>query len=194
MSSVPQKSALRSQMLAARESFSGHERKMADAAIFHHLCGWFKQHRIRGAVGVYYPFRSECDTLSALHFLHQEGVRVALPCLTDQTLLFRHWQPGAEMHLNRFGIPEPAMSELLQPAIALIPLVAFDKRGTRLGYGGGFYDRTLERLRGNQTLKAAIGIAYGFQETDALPYEPHDALLDAVITENGFHAFPVKPL
>jgi 5-formyltetrahydrofolate cyclo-ligase len=90
-----------------------------------------------------------------------------------------------------YGIPEPSKDwPLAYPKILLVPLLAFDSHGHRLGYGGGYYDRTLDFLRANSTVHA-VGVAYAGQEVDALPREDHDHPLDAVITENGVREFTI---
>lgn len=97
-------------------------------------------------------------------------------------LVFSQWTPGCAMTEGPFGAQVPAIEELLEPEIVIVPLVAFTRAGGRLGYGGGFYDRTLEGLRGRRAT-LAIGFAYGAQEMASLPLEPTDQPLDMIVTD-----------
>ena len=98
-------------------------------------------------------------------------------------LRFARWEPGAELRDGPFGARIPVREEPVEPEILIVPLVAFDLRGNRLGYGGGFYDRTLARLRARRAT-LAIGFAYDAQEAEDLPLEPTDERLDMVVTES----------
>jgi 5-formyltetrahydrofolate cyclo-ligase len=99
-------------------------------------------------------------------------------------LLFSRWTPGCDMIEGPFGARIPAVTELVEPEILIVPLVAFDASGGRLGYGGGFYDRTLAQLRARRAT-LAIGFAFAAQEAEALPLEPTDQPLDMIVTETG---------
>lgn len=133
----------------------------------------------------YMPIRTEIDPLPAMAMLSQDN-RIAVPVIeaTGGPLKFRAWHPGCAMVDGPFGAKIPQSGDWLDPDILLVPLVAFDRRGTRLGYGGGFYDRTLERLRACRPT-FAVGLAYAVQEQDALPFEPTDQPLDLIVTERG---------
>jgi 5-formyltetrahydrofolate cyclo-ligase len=99
-------------------------------------------------------------------------------------LRFRVWRPGCALTTGPFGVLVPAEGEEIVPEVLIVPLAAFDRRGFRLGYGGGFYDRTLARLKTRATVHAA-GFAYAAQEEPSLPNEATDVPLDAVVTERG---------
>jgi 5-formyltetrahydrofolate cyclo-ligase len=124
-----------------------------------------------------------------MHQIHEAGHRIALPVVRakGQPLLFRHWIPGAPLIQGAFKVMTPPESvPELEPQVLLVPLLAFDQAGYRLGYGGGFYDRTLEKRRreahsGHPVL--AIGIAFAAQETESLPRGPFDQRLDWIATE-----------
>jgi 5-formyltetrahydrofolate cyclo-ligase len=103
-------------------------------------------------------------------------------------LTFRRWTPDAAMVEGPFGAKIPEAGADVIPEVLIVPLVAFDARGFRLGYGGGFYDRTLEGLRSRGPV-VAVGFAYGAQEAEALPLEPTDQRLDAIVTEAGVRVF-----
>jgi 5-formyltetrahydrofolate cyclo-ligase len=136
-------------------------------------------------ISVFHSFDTEISTFELFDKLIAEGWTTALPVVIakDTPLVFRQWAPGDGLVLGRWNIKVPLEEapEVL-PDILLVPLLAFDRKGYRLGYGGGFYDRTLEKLR---TLKkvTAIGVAYAGQEVDAVPYEEFDQRLDWIMTE-----------
>lgn len=151
-------------------------------------------------VAGYFPFRDEADPRALMAALAAQGHGLALPSVEpDQPLTFRAWKMGDAMHSSAYGIPEPLPSAPeAVPDLVLVPLLAFDAGGHRLGYGGGFYDRTLSLLArarmppANPSARAplrAVGIAYAGQEVARLPREAHDHPLDAVLTENGLRRF-----
>jgi 5-formyltetrahydrofolate cyclo-ligase len=107
---------------------------------------------------------------------------------TAMPLLFRRWIPGGTLIPGPFGALIPETGEDLEPVALIVPLLAFDRAGNRLGYGGGYYDRTLARLRSLRPT-FGVGFAYAAQETDNLPIEPTDAPLDVVVTEAGILRF-----
>ncbi|MBM1219701.1 5-formyltetrahydrofolate cyclo-ligase [Ponticoccus sp. SC2-23] len=133
----------------------------------------------------YAAMRTEIDPLPALEEAAAHGP-VGMPVIMGkaQPLKFRDWTPGCEMIAGEFGAAIPARGDWLEPQILIVPLLAFDWRGGRLGYGGGFYDRTLERLRAAGPV-LAIGFAFAAQETESLPTEPIDQPLDLIVTEQG---------
>ena len=137
------------------------------------------------AVSGFHPIRDEPDMLALLAALAADGFAVALPAVVgrDRPLDFRLWRPGDPTAPGAMGISEPlADAATVDPDLLFVPLAAFDRRGQRLGYGAGFYDRTLERLRRLKPIRA-VGVAYGVCEVAAVPYEPHDQIVDAIVTE-----------
>ncbi len=138
----------------------------------------------RGApVGGFWPMGSEMDVRPLLHALHASGHRVALPVTGPRgtALAYRAWAPGTQMERGRGGTEHPAHGEDVVPACFLVPLLAFDRAGRRLGYGGGYYDRTLPLFPG----ALRLGIAFAAQEVGEVPAGPQDARLHAVATELG---------
>jgi 5-formyltetrahydrofolate cyclo-ligase len=133
-------------------------------------------------VAGFWPLDQEIDIRPLLHALHDRGNPVALPVTPPrgEPLTFRRWQPGDAMAAERFGTARP-IGDLMVPDVMLLPLLAFDKSGGRLGYGGGYYDRTLAALPG----RPRIGCAFAAQQVDAVPLGPYDIRLDAVATERG---------
>ncbi len=136
----------------------------------------------------FYPQRSEIDTVPLLARLASEGFITALPIVVgkEQRLLFRAWTPGDAVVPGVWDIPMPRNdARVVEPDGLLVPMLAFDAQGYRLGYGGGYYDRTLFELRREKSL-VAIGVAYSAQEMDAVPRGAYDAPLDFILTEQGF--------
>ena len=139
----------------------------------------------RGAVlSGYMAIRSELSPHAAMADWAADGP-VCLPVVMGRAmpLTFRRWSPGCAMEIGAYGAEIPAETTILTPTILIVPLLAFDRRGGRLGYGGGYYDRTLEALR-RAAPTLAIGLAYAAQEAEIpLPREATDAALDAIVTE-----------
>lgn len=142
-------------------------------------------------IAAYISQRCEIDPAPLTMALWERNCRVALPVVTGKhcPLTFRAYAPDAKLCPGYANIPEPSpQADALSPDIFLVPLLAFDRRGCRLGYGGGFYDRTLSLARLCKNV-LAIGVAFACQEIEMAPNGAHDARLDAVITENGFLQF-----
>ena len=133
-------------------------------------------------VSGFLPIGNEIDLRPLLQALHAKGHPIALPVTPRRglPLTFRLWIPGGELVEEQFGTRRPTGSECL-PDFVLVPLLAFDAQGGRLGYGAGFYDRTLATLPG----RVRLGCAFAAQQVDAVPVGPYDIRLDAVATENG---------
>jgi 5-formyltetrahydrofolate cyclo-ligase len=143
--------------------------------------------RDHAVIGGYWPMAEEMDIRSLLNTLAVEGRAVGLPVVTDRhdPLTFRRWLPGMEMVPGPHGTHHPpAASPVLYPSLLLMPLLAFDRSGRRLGYGGGYFDRTLSALRARGPL-LAVGVAFSAQEVDTVPEEAHDQRLDWIVTELG---------
>ncbi|MGI3183480.1 5-formyltetrahydrofolate cyclo-ligase [Nioella aestuarii] len=136
-------------------------------------------------IAAYMAMRTELDPTPAMTALAEVN-RICVPVIeaNGQPLKFREWRPGCRMVDGPFGAQVPENGDWLEPEIVIAPLVAFDRGCNRLGYGGGFYDRTLEGLRAKRPTRA-IGFAYAAQELEGLVVEPTDQLLDAVVTEAG---------
>ena len=138
----------------------------------------------------YLPVRGEIDSCPLLKALHQRGYTLALPATIEADMPemeFRFWAPDTPLTDGAFDIPVPPAGNgiLEEPDILLVPLLAFDRDGFRLGYGGGYYDRALEKMRAKNLHMLAFGLAFGEQEIDAVPRESHDQPLDAILTPNG---------
>lgn len=137
-------------------------------------------------VSGYMAIRTELSPLPTMEALHADGARLCVPVIIGkgQPLQFREWTPGCTLVDGPFGARIPEHGDWLTPDTLIVPLVAFDVALNRLGYGGGFYDRTLEGLRAAAPTRA-IGFAYAAQELPHVPLEPTDQPLDTLVTENG---------
>ncbi len=138
-------------------------------------------------VAGYWPIPEEIDVRPLMTYLHLSGHVLALPVVMarDEPLIFRQWRPSLPLDPGVYGIPVPgAEAPELTPGVLLVPLLAFDGEGRRLGYGAGDYDRTLATLRAGGDI-LAIGAAYAAQRMDSLPEEAADQRLDWVVTEEG---------
>ena len=144
----------------------------------------------RSVVAGYWPMRNEMDVVPLLQSLQKRGHRIVLPVVEgDAALTFRVWKPGAVMQPGPSGTSHPPLTAgTATPTVMLVPLLAFDAKGQRLGNGGGHYDRTVEQLRAAGSV-LVVGLAFSSQRVDALPTEVHDQCLDWVITERGATKF-----
>lgn len=177
------KSAARKAAFAVRkEAFAAGQGQAAEI-----LADYLAAHAGKALAG-YMPMRTEIDPLPAMA-AHQGLVGVPVIPGAAMPLKFREWTPGAVMLAGEFGALIPADGAWLQPEVLIVPLLAFDTRGYRLGYGGGFYDRTLQGLRAKgRTL--AIGFAFAAQEVPEVPIDATDQKLDLIVTEKGIVEFP----
>jgi 5-formyltetrahydrofolate cyclo-ligase len=144
----------------------------------------------RSVVSAFFPYKSEIDTRPLAGKLAGEGWTTALPIVIalGQPLVFRRWLPGQPTVPGMWDIPQPMEnSPLVEPDVLLVPMLAFDGKGYRLGYGGGFYDRTLEVLRAKKSI-VAIGVAFAAQQVDSVVRSAHDQPLDYVMTEKEVFA------
>ncbi len=143
--------------------------------------------RAPGVVSAYYPMAGEIWPLRLMAALKSNGHALALPVMQGKTdpLLFRAWAPGDELIAGVWGIRQPAPSQpAVLPDILLVPLLAFDTRGYRLGYGGGYFDRTLHDLRKRKPI-LAVGLGLDELEVDAVPHLDYDERLDWILTPSG---------
>ncbi len=138
-------------------------------------------------VAGYWPIRSEIDPLPLLSAFRAKGARLCLPVVLDrETIAFREYLPDAQLVQTGFGTMGPdEHAPLADPAVMLMPLAGFDRRGHRLGYGAGHYDRALARFAARGLRPLLIGMAFDCQELDHVPDEPHDIALDRILTETG---------
>ena len=133
-------------------------------------------------IGGYYPYNHEIDVMETLEKFEKLNYQISLPKIKKNSQMnFFSWSTKEPLVINKYGIPEPTSNKIKYPNILLIPLVAFDKYFNRLGYGGGFYDRYLERVSKKEKI-LKIGLAFSFQKIKKIPLNKYDMKLDFVIT------------
>ncbi len=142
-----------------------------------------------GLIGFYWPFRGEFDARPVLTALRERGTRLALPVVVEkaQPLQFREWRPGIAMTRGVWDIPIPAEGEAVHPDVLIAPLVGYDPAGYRLGYGGGFYDRTIAAM---PVRPRVIGVGFALARLDTIHPQPHDVPMDVIVTEEGAQPRP----
>ena len=134
-------------------------------------------------LGGYYSSNYEIDDLEILHFLEKKNFKISLPIIKKNNQMnFFKWSKNDPLKINKYGIPEPVSSKILYPDILLVPLVGYDDNLNRLGYGGGFYDRYIEKIEKIKKI-IKIGLAFSCQKIKSVPINQHDKKLDFIITE-----------
>jgi 5-formyltetrahydrofolate cyclo-ligase len=178
-----EKATLRREMLARREALPAEARQEAAETIA------ARAFPIAAAPGVivsgFFPIKSEINPVPLMRKLAEAGARLALPVVAGRgkPLIMRAWNFGDKLVAGQWGLREPpAEATDVAPDILLVPLLAFDRAGFRLGYGAGYYDMTITALRAKKDV-TAVGIAFAAQEVDKVPTTPRDARLDLVLTE-----------
>lgn len=181
------KPALRRLCRARRDAVASADRAAWSRAACEHVLKLIGGLAPAGAIGGYWPIGSELDCRPALAALARQGRVIGLPVVAaaGQPLIFRCWRDGDVLEAGAHGTRHPASSQALcQPRLVLVPLLGFDPAGHRLGYGGGYYDRTLAAMR-QQGPVLAVGLAYDLQALDSALAQDHDAPLDWIVTEGG---------
>ena len=181
---VTSKPALRATVLARRDALPPDERAAASLAIAARaapILGTFRPRRLAG----YLPLRRECDPRPILARARADGAEIALPAMVaGPALVFRRYTPGEALVAGGFGtLTPPPEAPSVDPDFIIVPVVGFDRRGTRLGYGKGHYDRTITAIRARGGRPPLLGVAFSVQEIDIIPFEPHDVHLDWIVTE-----------
>ena len=134
-------------------------------------------------VGGYFPSNYEIDDLKILKFLEKKNFNILLPVIKKNNQMdFFKWSANDPLKINKFGIPEPVGRKIFIPDILLIPLVSYDRKLNRLGYGGGFYDRYIEKIEKHKKI-IKIGLAFSYQKTKKIPINKFDKKLDFIINE-----------
>jgi 5-formyltetrahydrofolate cyclo-ligase len=134
-------------------------------------------------LGGYYPSNFEIDDLEILRLLEKKNIKISLPIIKkNKQMNFFKWSNNDPLKINKYGIPEPILLNMTYPDILLVPLVGFDNDLNRLGYGGGFYDRYIEKIEKIKKV-IKIGLAFSYQKLKHVPTNQHDKKLDFIITE-----------
>ena len=179
------KDELRSRALSRRDLLTVEQRVVAAEAIA--ATPIYLEISPETIVAGYSPINSEIDPFPLMRALEKMGAELALPVIVkrDHPLIFRSWSPDEGLVRGSYGIFQPSSDAPdVDPDIVLVPLAAFDKAGHRIGYGRGYYDRTLHELRAMKKI-TVIGIGFAVQEIEIVPALPHDEQLDCVLTERG---------
>jgi 5-formyltetrahydrofolate cyclo-ligase len=191
---LAEKKRLRSAIIAQRDTINGQARRRAAESASRHLGRWLETRRAGLRIGAFVNFGSEIDTAPLLAMLQRSGFVTALPVVVGRglPLIFRRVRPFEVLETGAYGIPKPGENcPEIEPDIFVVPFAGFDASGYRIGYGGGFYDRTLERARGRSGRHVlAIGYGLGAQEVPQVPREAHDLAMDGMVTERGMGWFP----
>ena len=174
------KSRLRSKILKLRKGNSYKIIKIDPVKVFKFL----KKNKItHKSLGGYYPCQYEIDDLDILNFFRKKNINISLPIIGENKQMdFFEWSKNDPLKINKYGIVEPISFKKVIPDIILVPLVAFDKYLNRLGYGGGFYDRYIEKVTSIKRI-VKIGLAFSYQELKKIPVNKYDKKLNFIITE-----------
>ena len=173
------KSEIRKKILKIRK-VNNHKNQKID---FKSLLKIIRKSKITGKViGGYYPYNYEIDAIEILKKLEKFNYHLSLPKIRKNYQMdFFQWSTKDPLEINKFGIPEPVSDVIKLPNILLVPLVAFDKNKNRIGYGGGFYDRYIKKLKKRKKI-LTIGLAYSFQKVKKIPITKNDIQLDFILT------------
>ena len=174
------KSQIRKKILSIRK-----RKSFQNAEInFNNIIKILKKEKINNKIiGGYYPYNYEVNDIKILEKFEKLNYLVTLPKINKNSQMdFFHWSTKDPLLINKYGIPEPTSNKINYPNILLVPLVAFDKYYNRVGYGGGFYDRYIKKLKKKKKI-ITIGLAYSFQKVKKIPISKYDIKLDFMVTE-----------
>ena len=173
------KSKLRKKILKVRQKFNTKNIQID----FNQIIKILKKEKISNKIiGGYYPVNFEIDDLALLGKFKKNNFNISLPVIKKNFQMdFYSWSFSEPLKINKYGIPEPESKNIVYPDVLLIPLVAFDKNLNRLGYGGGYYDRLIEKLSKRKNI-IKIGLAFSIQEIDKVPINRYDQKLDYIVT------------
>ena len=173
------KSEIRKKILRIRKQESSKNLKIN----FEDITEILKKNKITfRLIGGYYPYNYEVDSMPILEEFQRKNFKISLPKIKKNFQMdFFPWSTKDPLSINEYGIPEPTTDKVIHPCILLVPLVAFDKDLNRIGYGGGFYDRYIKKIRKNKKI-ITIGLAFSFQKVKKIPIKKYDIKLDFIIT------------
>ena len=179
------KNFLRKKFIFLRKKNFSNELKFPFQKIFEIIKKKYNTKKI--SIAGYYPSNYEVNILKFMKLAEEKKYKLSLPCIkADNTLSFKIWKFGYPLYVNNFGILEPKNSNLeIAPKVFLLPLVSFDDEMNRVGYGKGYYDKSLNEISKKRNDFITIGIAYSFQKCDNIPKDSHDFKLNYVFTERG---------
>jgi len=173
------KSKLRKKILKVREKFNTKNIQIN----FNQIIKILKKEKISNKIiGGYYPVNCEIDDLALLRKFKKKNFKISLPVIKKNFQMdFYTWSFSEPLKINRYGIPEPEIKNIVYPYILLITLIEFDKNFNRIGYGGGYYDRLIVKLSKKKNI-IKIGLAFSIQEIDQVPINRYDQKLDYIVT------------
>ena len=153
---------------------------------YKHILDILKKNKGYGKViGGYYPYNYEVNPIEILKKFEKQNYQISLPKIKKNFQMnFFQWSIDDPLSVNKYGIPEPTSNKIVFPKILLVPLVAFDRDLNRIGYGGGFYDRYIDKMKKNKKI-ITIGLAYSFQKVKNIPVNKYDFKLDYILTNKG---------
>ena len=174
------KSQIRKKFIKLREN----KLKKIKSINYNNIIKLLKKKGIKGKiVGGYYPYNNEIDCIQILKKLEKKNYIISLPKIKKNSQMdFIQWSYKDPLVINKFGIPEPSNGKIKFPDILLMPLLSFDTKLNRVGYGGGFYDRYIQRIK-RKKKPLLVGLAYSFQKVKSIPTNRYDKKLDFVMTE-----------
>ncbi len=173
------KSEIRKKILKLRKKYYSSNLNISTNLVIKLL----KKNNNKKIIGGYYPFNSEINTFPILEKLEKLNYILSLPVIDKNSEMnFFDWSTKDPLNVNKFGIPEPISNKIRYPDFLLVPLVAYDDDNNRIGYGGGFYDKYLKKIKKVKKI-ITIGLAFSFQKVKKIPSEIHDIKLDFIITE-----------
>lgn len=185
-----EKTFLRQKILRKRNLLNTEERLLASRLMYEQFIrsDFIQSIKQGSTVALYWPIQSEIDCRPLFSYFIQKGIKTALPRLEKGSMVFRLWDNTMPLVQGIFGLKEPEESQpiVLQPDVIFTPLCAWDRSFQRLGYGKGYYDRTLAHINQFKHPYHVIGLAYAMQEVLMVPVEAHDYLLDGIITDHEF--------
>ncbi len=173
------KSEIRKKILGIRKNYQVKNKKIN----FKEILNILKERKIKKKIiGGYYPYNYEINSIHILEKFEKKKYRISLPKIRKNSQMdFFQWSFKDPLTINKYGIPEPISTKIQYPNILLVPLVAYDKDLNRLGYGGGFYDRYIKKIRKKKDV-ITIGFSYSFQKIKQIKINKHDIKLDFVLT------------
>lgn len=184
---IQTKSNLRNEILLCRDALHPEDRRTFSIVIAQNLekSRLFDNLEPDMVVSAYWPIRSEVDPRTIFPLIREKRARIALPRIQGGAMHFHRWEDGDKLEKGDFGLLQPAAdAPLLEPDILLTPLSVCDTSGGRIGYGKGYYDRSISRIE-SQKAVTVIGLAFSVQLVDHVPQESHDRKLDFLVTEKG---------
>ncbi len=176
------KSEIRKKILIIRKQAKHKNLKLN----FKHILKILREKKVQGKIiGGYYPYNYELDIMKILNDFEKKNFLISLPKVRKNFKMdFFYWSVKEPLKINKYGIAEPISNKIVYPNIFIVPLIAYDEKLYRIGYGGGYYDRYLKKIKKRKKV-ITIGLAYSFQKVKKIPINKHDIKLDFVITEKN---------